>query len=256
MQEMKRIESDDYSGYMPSYSTDESGLMGEGFNRMLKGLNEREKMRNALGVYVSPQVAGLILNDDLKPGGVRTQAVILFTDLRSFTTMSEGRPPEEVVSLLNEYFTRMVKAIEDEGGYVNKFIGDAVLAVFGAPARLENPDLSAVRSAVRMLESLKELNELNKLHGLPELRMGVGIHRGDVLLGNVGSQHRMEYTVMGDTVNTVSRIESATKKLKHEILISDSVYKSLPENSFSWNGPWQVMLKGKTASMKLYAVKH
>lgn len=149
----------------------------------------------------------------------------------------------------------MVAAIEYRGGYVNKFIGDAILAVFGAPVRMDAPAVAAVQAAKDMLSELAELNEKNSREGIAPFAMGIGIHCGPVILGNVGSHKRLEYTVMGDTVNTASRIEGATKKLNRSLLISQSVLDqyNVSGDVLPWEGPWRVRLKGKAEPVSLYS---
>ena len=149
---------------------------------------------------------------------------ILFTDIRSFTTISETMDPQNLVGLLNEYFTEMVAIVMDEDGVVDKYIGDAIMAVFGAPVPKPDDAVNAVRAAVRMRRALRDLNERLVSRGLSPLRTGIGIHTGEVVAGNIGSERRMEYTVIGDAVNLASRLESSTKELGVNVLISEDTY--------------------------------
>ncbi|MCP4646563.1 MAG: adenylate/guanylate cyclase domain-containing protein, partial [bacterium] len=161
---------------------------------------------------------------------------ILFSDIRNFTKYSETRSPEEVVSRLNEYFEAMSEAVFSEGGIVDKFLGDGLMAFFGAfddpgkPAGpIYSPSLPGVRAAINMLDRLEKLNQNWQKQGQETFRIGVGIHTGEVKVGNIGSHNKMEYTIIGDAVNLTSRIQEKTKALKETILVSEAVYDDLTD---------------------------
>jgi class 3 adenylate cyclase len=171
-----------------------------------------ERARHALGSYVSSEVADEVLQSDtLRLGGVRQRVAILFTDLRGFTSASETRAPEQIVAELNEYFERMVRVIRDEGGVVDKYIGDSIMAVFGAPRPLHDDALRALRAAAGLMKALETLNVERAARGLAPLAHGVGVHVGEVVAGNIGTAERAQFTVIGDAVNVAARLESATK---------------------------------------------
>jgi adenylate cyclase len=151
---------------------------------------------------------------------------ILTSDVRGFTSLSEASDPLELVQLLNEYFTVMVEIVMKHEGTLDKFIGDAILAVYGAPlsAGPEEDALRAVRTAVEMRAELAKLQERWKAQGRPPIKIGIGINSGEVIVGNIGSPRRMEYTVIGDVVNVACRVESLNKDLGTDILITESVY--------------------------------
>lgn len=181
-----------------------------------------ERARAHLGTYVSAEVAALSLeSDELKLGGTRLRAAILFTDLRAFTSKSESADPEQLVLELNEYFIAMVACINAEGGVVDKYIGDSIMAVFGVPSSKGDDAGRAIRSAAAMQVALKSLNERRVRRGMLALEHGIGVHIGDVVAGNIGTPERSQYTVIGDAVNVAASLESETKNQGVAVLISD-----------------------------------
>ena len=199
---------------MPVKTGDELEDLAIGFNRMVDGLKERDNLRTTFGKYMTSSVMDHLLAGKVALGGESLRVTILFSDIRSFTTISESMDPQHLVALLNEYFTEMVSIVMDEGGVVDKYIGDAIMAVFGAPVPKPEDAVNAVRAAVRMRRALRTLNErLDIARDIAPLRTGIGIHTGEVVAGNIGSERRMEYTVIGDAVNLASRLESSTKEL-------------------------------------------
>lgn len=213
-------------GYVTSESTKK--LVERGAKAVRKAVEEAERARQKLGIFVSQEVAEeLMENDEIKLGGDRQDIAVLFTDLRGFTTYTEKLEPEQVVREMNEYFTAMVEVIDAEGGMVDKFIGDAVMAVFGLRRGAGNPAAAAIRTGYELQQRLDEHNEDRRKKGLDtKLTMGVGIHYGSALAGTIGSEDRMQYTVIGDVVNTASRLESATKDTDHAVLISAAAVKA------------------------------
>lgn len=185
------------------------------------------RARARLGTYVSEEVAeASLISDELCLGGTRQQVAVLFSDLRGFTAYSETLPPEELVRQLNAYLDAMVAAIRAEGGVVDKFIGDAVMAVFGAPQAGPDDAARALRAASRMQAALVRHNVDREREGLPPLSQGLGGHYGPVVAGNVGSLERASYTVIGDTVNLASRLESGTKERGVPVLLSGPLVKA------------------------------
>lgn len=212
------------------FSSDELGLLGDAVNEMAEGLAERERIKDTFGRIVDPRIRDYLLSNEHSLGGKVVDATILFSDLRDFTKLSEKRTPEEVLYILNRYFQEMSNAIEMHGGFINKFIGDAILAVFGTPIPMTNHAEKAVHTALEMQKNLDQLNKQFLNEGLTELKMGIGIHTGSLLVGNIGSTNRMEFTVIGDTVNTASRVEGLCKGLHKNLLITENTAKFLPEN--------------------------
>lgn len=190
-------------------------------------INIREKhfIRNAFSSYVSPQILKEIMAGHLTQslGGARKNVCVLFSDIRNFTTYCENKAPEEVISLLNEYFSEMTGAIHKHGGTVDKFIGDGIMAFFGAPQPLECAERNALESAQDMLVNLQRLNERLAARGIAPIKIGIGLNCGEVVIGHVGSSTRHEYTAVGDVVNTASRIEGLTKEFPYPIMCSRKV---------------------------------
>jgi class 3 adenylate cyclase len=182
-----------------------------------------ERARQRLGVYVSEAVASTAMNSrELSLGGSNKRAAVLFSDLRGFTRYAERLPPERLVEELNAYLHDMVAEIRAEGGVVDKYIGDAIMAVFGVPSEHPDDAARAIRAADRMRGALVRHNADRKARGLPPLAHGVGVHYGSMVAGNIGTAERMQYTVIGDAVNLASRLETATKDVAVELLISDA----------------------------------
>jgi adenylate cyclase len=184
---------------------------------------------------------------------VSLEVSILFSDIRDFTTISEKMDAHELVALLNEYFTEMVTIIIDEGGVVDKYIGDAIMAVFGAPVPGADDALHAVRAAVRMRAALETLNKRMEERGKPQFKTGIGIHTGTVVAGNIGSESRMEYTVIGDTVNLASRLEGKTKELGVGLVISEDTKERL-EGKLVVRRLSEIHVKGREKPVVVYEV--
>jgi class 3 adenylate cyclase len=185
-------------------------------------LVEKEFIKDTFGKAVDPRVRDHLLSGHIKLGGELREATILFVDIRGFTPLSEKMKPDQVVALLNRYFEKMTRCIIEEEGLVNRYIGDAILAIFGAPVHMDNHADAAVRAALTMRAARDALNEDMQQEGLPPIYTGIGIHTGPVLAGNIGSSSRMEYTVIGDTVNLASRIEKLCKALGRDFIMSEA----------------------------------
>lgn len=180
-----------------------------------------ERARQRLGVYLSPAVADEALEQErLAPGGARRDVAVLFTDLRGFTSRGETLPPEQLLEELNRYLSDMVAVIHQHGGVVDKFVGDSIMVVFGIPRSAPDDALRAVRCAAALQDALEHHNAARLRRGLRGLQHGIGLHFGTVVAGNVGSMDRLQPTVVGDIVNTASRLEGLTKTVEHSVLIS------------------------------------
>jgi len=187
---------------------------------------QQSLQRSALERFLSPEVVEMVVaNPDIRLGGVNQEVTVMFADIRGFTTMSETMEPSRVVEILNEYFTRVTDVIFDNGGTLDKYIGDAVMAVFGAPISKGNDAAAAVNSAMQIQRLLVELNRDAAAREWPELRVGIGINTGNAIAGNIGSPRRLDYTVVGDAVNTAQRL--MTNAAGGQILISESTAKKL-----------------------------
>jgi adenylate cyclase len=185
---------------------------------------ERERVRRLFALYVSEEIVRQVLDGKVKEGGERRRATILFADVRGFTALTATRPPEEVLSLLNRYLDRMCAIVARHGGVVNKFVGDGMLVVFGAPNALDD-DAGAALAAAR--EMAAEAARLAATGELPGVAIGIGMHRGDVVAGNLGGSQRQEYAVIGDTVNTASRVEGIAKTIGRTVVLSEAVRAAL-----------------------------
>ena len=189
-----------------------------------RALNNAERAANRLGAYVSPEIAQQAISAEyLKLGGARQPIVCLFSDLRGFTSYTETLPPEQLVAELNGYLDAMGVAIASEGGFIDKFIGDAILVVFGMPQPQSDDAARAIRAARAMQRALAKHNVERRSRGLPSLIQGIGVHSGAAVVGNIGTAARMQHTVMGSVVNVASRLEAATKDTGVAVLISADV---------------------------------
>jgi adenylate cyclase len=214
---------------------------------------DKSQINSLFGQYVSPEVREKLVRDRTGLVGERKVVAVLFADLRGFTTFSENAKPAEVVERLNQYFDRMVTVITSHGGTVDKFIGDAVMAVFGGLIPLANPATSALDAAIAMRAALVTLNREWAEKGLLPLDCGIGISYGEVLQGPIGSAHRKEFTVIGDIVNTAARLETATKELMTPVLLSDAFAAALPAASRSTLTPLgKLKLKGKEVPVTVF----
>ena len=234
-------------------SDDELGLLAHAFNDMVAGLSEKERVTKILGKYVAPQVAKKLLasEEGVALKGERRECTVMFTDIRGFTTLSENMAPEKLVTELNEYFTTMVDVVFAYEGTLDKFIGDAVMAVWGAPVPFEDKELRAVKCALEMQEALRKLNLQRLQKNLAPLTMGIGINTGVVVSGNLGSDKRTDYTVIGEEVNLASRI--CSKAAPGQVLISEPMYRKL-KGLVEVRPLEAVSLKGFSDPVKVYEV--
>jgi len=216
---------------------------------------EKRRVKAIFGRYVSPDVYGRLLHDPAlaRLGGSRREMTVLFSDIRGFTTKTEQAQPEALVAQLNEHFTRMVQVIFAPRGTVDTFVGDMVMALFGAP--LDDPDHAdhAVEAAVGMVQALDELNRKWAAEGRPPLDIGVGVNTGEMIAGNIGSQQIMSYTVIGDAVNLGARLESLNKEYGTRIIISDATQSRL-SGRYELRPLGEVVVKGKTQAVRIFEV--
>jgi adenylate cyclase len=250
---LKKLEHQEYVKVDPVRTGDELEDLANGFNQMVDGLKERDKLRTTFGKYMTEAVVEHLLAGQVALGGESLTVTVLFTDIRSFTSISEQMDAQALVGLLNEYFTEMVSIVMQHDGVVDKYIGDAIMAVFGAPVPRPDDAKNAVRAAVRMQEALAHLNERLAKRGFAPLKTGIGLHTGEVVAGNIGSERRMEYTVIGDTVNLTSRLEGSTKDLGVAILISDATY-ALTRDTVETRPLKEITVKGRAQAVMTYEV--
>jgi len=222
---------------------------------MLEDITTEKRLKTTMARYMDPSIADQLLEDaETKLGGQAVKATILFSDIRKFTTISEKLGPQNTVSFLNHFFTEMVSCIQKESGMVNKFIGDAVLAVYGVPLPLENEADKALKSAIAMWAAVDVLNqEKSSQLGGQTIEIGIGINTDSIVYGNIGSPKRMDFTVIGNGVNLASRIEGACKHYNCRILISQNTYKAL-KGTYRLREIDKVILKGNIKPILLYQV--
>lgn len=251
-----KIERGEFELDIEPQTQDEIGLLTSSFVQMGKGLSEREKLMVSFSKFTNKTIAQKAASGELSLGGETREATIFFSDIRSFTAMSEKMKPTEVVEFLNSYMTRMVQCVNKTGGVVDKYIGDAIMAVWGAPESSGNPAsdaLNAIIAALMMRDSLSSFNKERTEKGLAPIRIGCGINSGPVVAGQIGSEERMEYTVIGDAVNLASRTEALNKPFATDILITENTYKLLKDKVIVEQMPG-VHVKGKTDEIKMFAV--
>ena len=236
----------DYAARVPVVATDETGKLAQSFNAMAEGLDERERLRDAFGAYVDPALAERVLREGSDLAGEEVEVSVLCLDIRDFTAFAERSEPHEVVSTLNEFWEIVVPVLLQHGGHANKFVGDGLLGVFGAPDLLPDHADRAVSAALELVACLRE-----HYHGT--LGVGIGVNSGSVVAGTVGGGGRVEFTVIGDAVNTASRVEAATRETGDTILITDSTRAQLTEGRFQLEPRGVVELKGKREQVQLWA---
>ena len=249
------VAAGDYTQTITLPREDELGQLATAFNHMTAGLAERDRVRNLLGMVVSPEIATQLLHSDLKLGGEEREVTILFCDLRDFTSFSEKMPPTEVLALLNRYLDRMSGIIERHGGVIDKFIGDAIMALFGAPVAAPEAPARAVAAARDMAQALESLNGELRAEGKPTLAFGIGINTAWVVAGNMGSKTRLNYTVIGDGVNLASRLEGLTKDPAYAtpIIVSEATLTGISPRPFA-RELGEVKVKGKSDAVKIFAL--
>jgi adenylate cyclase len=238
-------------------SEDEIGVLSESFNRMAHGLEARERELEIFGRLVSPEVREELLSGHLELGGATRRAAVLFSDIRGFSTLAEKMDPQAVVALLNEYLTAMASATGTFQGYINNFIGDAIVVVFGAPIPQSDAERRAVLAALAMRDALAELNVRRTARGDAAIETGIGIAAGDMVAGQIGSPERMLYTVIGDAVNVASRLETLTKDYPGKsILLTRRVADALAADPAlpHVESLGLIKLKGRTEPVEVFAV--
>lgn len=237
------VAAGDLGRALPVGARDEVGQLTRAFNEMVEGLRQRDFIRDTFGRYVSPEVARMLLAspDALRLGGEKREVTILMSDLRGYTHFAAAADPAEVVRVLNEYLARMAAIVSAHGGTVNEFIGDAIFAIFGAP--LAHPDHAerAAACAIAMQRAMADLSGDHAARGLPRFEMGVGVNSGEAVVGNIGSEQRTKYGVVGAAVNLAARVEGCS--VGGQILLSPGTYERIREVA-EVGPPVPVTLKG------------
>ena len=242
---MRAVRSGDYTARVPVMSADEIGELSHDFNRMAHGLAQREEMREAFATYVDRSMVELILSGRFPPEGVEVDVSILFTDVQGFTSYAETASARDVIGTLNHQFELMVPIIERHGGHIDKFIGDGMMAVFGAPEFFSDHADRAVAAAVEIAETLALHDDV--------LPVGLGVNSGVVVAGSVGGAGRLNFSVIGDAVNTAARVEAATRQTGDALLIATATKDRLTRHDVVSRGT--LPLKGKSEPVELFALK-
>ncbi|MCB1145703.1 MAG: adenylate/guanylate cyclase domain-containing protein, partial [Leptospiraceae bacterium] len=246
------IQKGDFQARVQVTSGDEIGTLAVDINSMARGLQEREEMRETFGKIVDPSVRDYLLQSNHDLDGERKEISVLFCDLAGFTAFSEKHSAEQVVEFLNRYFTIAQNVVTLHKGVINKFIGDAFMAIFNAPLPLENHAEMAVQAALAFRKEFGGLLQAD-LQDIEKPDFRIGIHTGTVIAGRIGSSDRQEYTVIGDTVNVASRIEALGKKVKQNLLISEDTHRLL-KLEYKVSKVGSVRLRGKTDSTGIYSL--
>ncbi|MBU0492340.1 MAG: HAMP domain-containing protein [Chloroflexi bacterium] len=257
VQATRQVSEGNLDALVPVRSEDEIGTLARAFNGMVQGLREREFIKDAFGRLVTREVREQILSGEVSLHGEKRVVTTLFTDIREFTRLSERFDPTVVVQFLNEYFTVIVEAVELYGGTVNKFGGDSTLVIFGAPQHQSDHACRTIQASLEIRQRLGELNARRIARGDVPIHTGIGINTGEVVAGTIGSEQRMEYTVIGDAVNISARIQGLTKDfVGHDILLSQSTYEALgPDHTlFRFQNLGQAAIRGKREPATLYAL--
>ena len=250
------IDKGNYDIHLRPKTKDEIGYLTDRFTNMAGGLAERQRLMTTFTKFVNKDIAEKAASGQLTLGGEDKNATVFFSDIRSFTAMSEKMTAPEVVEFLNDYFTRMVDCVNKTNGIVDKFIGDAVMAVWGAATTNGSPEedaWAAVKAALMMRIALYHFNENQIKHGRNPIKIGCGINSGPIVAGQIGSEDHMNYTVIGDTVNLASRTEALNKPFATDILITENTYLLIKDKIIAEEMPG-VHVKGKTDPIKMYAV--
>jgi adenylate cyclase len=241
---LAQVEQGDYEVRVPVLSSDELGELSNAFNRMAQGLAERERIREAFGTYLDKEVAGFILSGDLPDEGVEVDVSIMFCDVPNFTPFSERASAPEIVTALNGLFETLVPIIARHGGHVDKFMGDGLLAVFGAPQRFPDHADRALAAGLEILDAI----ERSDMH----LEVRIGINSGRVVAGSIGGAGRLNFSVIGDAVNVAARVEAATRTTGDELLLTRATSDALVGPA-ALASRGSISLKGKSDAIELLA---
>jgi class 3 adenylate cyclase len=241
----ERVKAGDLTTRVPVVSGDEVGRLARSFNEMMTGLEERETLREAFGSYVDPDVADRVLNEGATLEGEDVELTVMFVDMRDFTAFAERASARETVALLNELFGLVVPILARHGGHANKFIGDGVMGVFGAPNRLPDHARRAFDAACEIADAVEERFG-------DRLRIGIGINSGPASVGSVGGGGRLEFAVIGDTVNVAARVEHLTRAVGCTVLLTEATRTLLGDGASQLEPRGEVELRGRADAVPVY----
>jgi adenylate cyclase len=241
---LAKVQTGDFDVRVPVYDASQIGQLQLGFNEMAAGLAERERIREAFGTYVDPDVAAHVLSEGTDRAGEEVEVTVLFVDVRNFTGFAERTPAPEVVASLNRLFERIVPIIHEHGGRIDKFVGDGLMAVFGAPIRQTDHADRALAAALEIARAVQRDGDLE---------VGIGLNSGRVVAGNIGGAGRLEFGVIGDPVNVAARIEAATRQTGDTVLLAERTKELLRAEHPELTERTGVQLKGRTEAVRVYA---
>ena len=242
----ERVAAGELDVRVPVLGSDETGRLASSFNEMVAGLSERERLHEAFGAFVDPALAERVLEEGTVLAGEEVEVSVLFLDIRGFTAFAERASAAQVVAALNDFYELIVPVLVRHGGHANKFVGDGLLGVFGAPDHLRDHADRAVAAALEIADTVRE-----RYGG--ELRIGIGVNSGPVIAGTIGGGGRVEFTVIGDAVNTAARVEEVTRATGDEVLITEATRDLLTRDFGAWSERPPVALKGKRERVRLCA---
>lgn len=246
------VSEGDLDQHIRAASNDEIGILTWNFNRMTEGLREKEKMRDRFGKAVSEEIVEVMMKGELNLGGENKSVAMLFSDIRGFTRLSGDLSPAQVLDMLNEYFTLMENVVKRNMGVIDKYVGDEIMAIFGAVGDHQDIEENACRCAIEMMAELEAHNAAREQAGKLPLRIGIGINSGTITAGMIGSKNRMNYTVIGDTVNMASRLcDAASNHGLGPIVISDETYRRVKDYIMVRSGAL-IAVKGKDHPVPIY----
>ncbi len=256
---MSRAGRDDFDAQVAVTTNDELGYLGERFNQMTARLRQGEQLRNLLNLYISPEVARNAMQNGATLGGRTVTCTVLFSDIRAFTSLAEQLTPDELIEMLNRYMSVMIEVVTRNGGFVNKFGGDSLLAVFGTPLNPARDHAArAVRTAQGMCAELNKFNEFQRQMKMPEIQVGIGVASGPVVAGNVGGRGRLEYTVLGDTVNQAARLQFQATELGYAVLLNAEAYRDARSSVLSFEAQElpPVTVRGREEPVAVYGIEY
>jgi adenylate cyclase len=252
---VSRVGKGDFSTLVSVEQEDEMGTLANAINKMTMGLAEKDKIRDLLGKVVSREVAEELLKKEVELGGELRELTVMFVDIRGFSSRAEGMNPKEVLSFLNVVFTTMGTIIEENGGVVDKYIGDAIMALFGAPLKHDDDADRALRSAIKIQAAVEGINQDLESRGMAKVEVGVGINTDVAVVGNMGSMNRMNYTAIGDGVNLASRLQALTREERYgtNMIVSQRTLSSAKENYIT-RDLGMVQVRGRTEPTGIHAL--
>ena len=246
----KQVAAGNYGEPILLLQDDEIGELATAFNNMSTGLTERDQVRDILGKIASHEVAEQLLNHNIELGGEERDVTVLFTDIRDFTALCERHQPALTIGLLNRYLTLINAIVDEHGGVIDKYTGDGVMALFGAPISRPDDPQRAVRAALAIDTRMHQLARELAAEDLPNPEVGIGVNTSRVIAGNIGSPSRLNYTVLGDGVNLASRLENLTKRYEVPILVGEAT--AIAARNFAYLEIDKVRVRGKSTAARIF----